>query len=82
MPKFGRGKGTNLGKCWENVKIIGFFFCIFWDIVDKMKDNFGQECVKGSLLSCQGIIGTITPDFLGKMTVFASFDPTFPPVPP
>ena len=46
-----------------------------------MKDNLGQECVKGGLLSFQGKIGTIAPDFPGKMTVFSSFDPTFPPVP-
>ena len=23
------------------------FFDIFWDILSKMKDNLGQECVKG-----------------------------------
>ena len=45
-----------------------------------MKDNLGQECVKGGLLSFQGKYGTIAADFPGKMTVFASFDPTFPPV--
>ena len=47
-----------------------------------MKDNLGEECVKGGLLSFQGKIETIAPDFPGKMTVFSSFDPTFPPVPP
>ena len=53
----------------ENVKIIGFFD-IFWDILNKIKDNLGQECVKGRLLSFQGKIGTIAPDFPEKMTVF------------
>ena len=38
-------------------------------------------CKRG-LPSFQGKIETITPDFPGKMTVFSSFDPTFPPVPP
>ena len=47
-----------------------------------MKDNLGQGCVKGGLLSFQGKIETITPNFAGKMTVFSSFDPTFPPVSP
>ena len=36
-----------------------------------MKGNLGQECVKGGLLSFQGEIVTITPDFPGKMTVFS-----------
>ena len=35
-----------------------------------MKDNLGQECVKGGLLSLQGKIGAITPGFPGKMTAF------------
>ena len=43
--KIWKGSGANLGKCWKNVKIIGFFQ-IFWDILNKMKDNLGQECVK------------------------------------
>ena len=42
-----------------------------------MKDNLGQECVKGRLLSFWGKIETIAPD-----DSFSSFDPTFPPVPP
>ena len=33
-----------------------------------MKSNLGQECVKGGLLSFQGKIKTIAPDFPGKMT--------------
>ena len=47
-----------------------------------MKDNWGQECVKWGIPSFQGKIRTIVSDFPGKMTVFSSFDPTFPPVPP
>ena len=47
-----------------------------------MKNNLGQECVKGGLLSFQGKNETIAPDFPEKMTVFSSFDPTFLPVPP
>ena len=31
---------------WESVGNLSFSF-IFWDILDEMKDNFGQECVKG-----------------------------------
>ena len=31
-----------------------------------MKDNLGQECVKGKLRSFQGKNGTIFPDFPGK----------------
>ena len=65
----GGGEGANLEKCWKNVKIIGFFY-IFWDILNKMKDNLGQECVKRKLLSFQGKIETIVPDFARKMTVF------------
>ena len=49
------------------------FFEIFWDFLNKMKDNLGQECVKGGLLSFQGKIETVAPDFPGKMTVFSSF---------
>ena len=73
-----------MGKCSKNVKIIVFytFLYIFWVILNKMKDNLGQECVKGGLLSFQGKIGTIVPDFPGKMRVFTSVDPTFPPVSP
>ena len=57
-------------------------FGIFWDILNKMKDNFGQECVKGRLLYFQGKIGTISSVIPGKITVFSSFEPTFLPVPP
>ena len=43
-------------------------FDIFWDILNKMKDNLSQECVKGGLLSFQGKFETITPGFPGKLT--------------
>ena len=61
-------------KCYENVKIIGFFDIIL-DILNKLKDNLGEGCVKGGLLSFQGKFETIAPDFPGK--IFSSFDPTF-----
>ena len=53
---------------WESAKKCQNykFFDIFWDILNKMKDNLGQECVKGGLLSFQGKIGTVASDFLGK----------------
>ena len=35
-----------------------------------MKDILGQECVKGDLVSFQGKVETIGPDFPGKMTIF------------
>ena len=38
-----------------------------------MKNNLGQECVKGGLLSFQGKIETIAPDFSRKMTVYIQF---------
>ena len=56
------------------------FFDIFWDILDERKINLGQECVKYGLITFQGKIGIITPDFPGKMRVFI-FDPTFPTCP-
>ena len=69
---------------WESVKKCQNyrFFDIFWDILNKVKDNLDQECVKDGLLSFQGKFETIAPDFYGKMTVFCSFYPTFLPVPP
>ena len=63
-------------------KFTGFFFYIFWDILNKMKDNLCQKCVKGRHLSLQGKFETISPGFPGKITVFSSFGFTFPPVPP
>ena len=69
-----------MGKYWKNVKIIGFLD-IFWNILNKMKYNLIQECAKGGLLSFQGKIGTISPDFPGKNDIFSGSDPTFPPIP-
>ena len=57
--------GEVLGKC-QNYR----FFEIFWDILDKMKGYLSQECAKDGLISFQGKIRTIAPDFPGKMTVF------------
>ena len=59
---------TQFEKC-QNYR----FLDIFWDILNKMKDKLGQECVKGRLLSFQDKIETIAPDFPGKMTVFLLF---------
>ena len=47
-----------------------------------MKDNLGQEWVKGGILSFQGKNETIVPDFPGEDDSFSSFDPNFPPAPP
>ena len=57
---------------WGSVKKCQNYrvFDIFWDSLDKRKGNVGQECVKFGLLTFQGKIGTIAPDFSGKMTVF------------
>ena len=59
-------------KIWEVLKKCQNYrvFYIFWDILDKMKNNLGQECVKEGPLSFQGKIGTISLDFPGKVTVF------------
>ena len=46
-----------------------------------MKENLDQDHVKRGLLSFQGKIGKIAPDFPGKNDSFPSFDPTFPPAP-
>ena len=43
---------------------------IFWGLLNKMKDNLDQECVKGGLLAFQGKFETIAPDFPGNMTFF------------
>ena len=69
QPKIGEEErcklGTVLEKC-QNYR----FFDIFLDILHKMRENLGREFVKRRLLSFQGKIGTIAPDFPGKMTVF------------
>ena len=46
------------------------FFDILWNILEKRQSSLGQECVKRGLLSFQDKIGTIAPDFPGKMRVF------------
>ena len=54
---------------WESVekmsKFTGFFLH-FLDILNKMKDNLCQKCVKGRHLSLQGKFETIAPGFLKK----------------
>ena len=37
----------SVGKC-RNYR---FLLNTFWDILDKIKDNFGKECVKGNFYS-------------------------------
>ena len=64
------GERCKLGKLFEKCQNYIVFFYIFWDILNKMKDNLGQECVKGELLSFQDKTETIALDFPGKMTVF------------
>ena len=66
----------NLESAEKMSKFTGFFFYIS----NEMKGNLCQECVKGRHLSLQGKFETIAPGFPGKMTVFLSFDLTFPPV--
>ena len=56
-PKFGMGRGANLGKCQTNAKPKGFFY-IFRDILYKRKSNLGQECVERGPLNFQVKIGT------------------------
>ena len=68
-PKICEGKWCKFGNVLEKCQNYRFFE-IFCDISNKMKDNLGQECVKGRLLSLQGKIGTIVSDFPGKMTFF------------
>ena len=46
-PTIWEGEWCKFGKVLENVKIIGFFE-IFWDILNKLKDNLGLECVRES----------------------------------
>ena len=55
----------SVGKC-QNYRL----FDIFWDILDKMKDNLDEECVKRAFYPSREKIGTTDPDFPGKMTGF------------
>ena len=52
-------------------------FYIFWDILNKIKNNLCQKCVKERHLSLQSKFETIAPGFLGKMMVFSSFSLLF-----
>ena len=58
------GGRCKLGEVLENVKVVGFLY--FWDILDKMKGNLGQECVKGASI----LLGQNRNNFPGQMTVF------------
>ena len=80
-PKIWEGERCKFGKLFKKCQHYRFVD-IFWDILNKMKDNLGQESLKEKLLSFQRKIGISFPDFSGKMTVFSSFGFTFPPVPP
>ena len=53
-PKIWEGERCKFWKVLKNVKIYWVFFYIFWDILNKMKDNLCQKCVKGKHLSLQG----------------------------
>ena len=57
------------------------FFDIFWDILDKMKDNLCQECVKEFFYPFRAKMGQL-PMTSQENDSFSSFDPTFLPVPP
>ena len=72
LPQNLEGERGKFGKVLEKCQII-CFFDIFWEILNKMKDNLGQECV----LSYQGKIGTFVPDFPRKITVFLVLTPHF-----
>ena len=68
-----------LNKC-QNYR----FFDIFLDILDKMKENLGQEHVEGGLLSIQGKIAIILPATPRKVTFFPVlilfFHPSLPKI--
>ena len=78
-----KGERCKFGKVFEKCQNYRFFD-IFWDILNKMKDNLGQGCVKGGggLLSFQGKIGAIISVFSGKMSVFPVLTLLFHLVPP
>ena len=46
-PKIWEGKRCKFGEVLEKCQNC-MFFDIFWDILDKIKVNLGQECVKGA----------------------------------
>ena len=45
--KIWEGERCKFGKVHKKCRNYKFFE-ILWDILDKMKDNLGQECVKGA----------------------------------
>ena len=53
---------------WESVKNCQNyrFLKIFWDILDKMKSNFGQECIRREHLTLKVKTGTNVSDFHRK----------------
>ena len=68
-PKLWERDRCKFGKALKKCQNYRLFFEIFMDFINKMKDNLGQECVEGELLSFQGKIGRIAPDCPGQMTV-------------
>ena len=66
--KIWEGERCKFAKVLEKFQKYSFF--IFWDILNKKKDNLGQECVKEGLLCFQGKTVTIAPDFPRKCFFF------------
>ena len=58
------------------------FFDIFWDILNKIKNNLGQECVKGGFYRYRAKLKQLSLISLENGSLFSKFDPTFLPVPP
>ena len=65
-PKIWEGERFKFGKVLKKCQNYRFFKNIFRDILNKMKDNLGVECVKEDILSFQGKIGTTALNFSGK----------------
>ena len=80
-PKIWEGDRCKYGKLFEKCQNYRFFD-IFWDILNKMNNNLGQECIKGGFYPSRAKLKQLSLISLEEMTVFSSFDPTFPPVPP
>ena len=57
------------------------FFDIFWDNLNKIKDNLGKKCVKGGFFPSKAKLEQLSLISLENDSYF-QFDPTFPPVPP
>ena len=75
QPKTLKGERFKLWKVLEKCQNYRFFY-ISWDILNKMMDNLGQDCVTGGFYPSRVKIGTIAPDFPGKMSFF-QFGPYF-----